>query len=82
MNLSGLLPLIQSATGLAPLLQPEADPPSAVARLQGPQPGGAPLVLGLPDTAKAATLAALAQPCTIRALPPRQLFGLWQAGET
>jgi transcription-repair coupling factor (superfamily II helicase) len=51
MNLSGLLPLIQSATGLAPVL----------ARLRGPEPGGGPLVLGLPDAAKAVTLAALAQ---------------------
>jgi len=51
MNLSGLLPLIQATPGLAPVL----------ARLRGPEPDGAPLVLGLPDAAKAATLAALAQ---------------------
>jgi transcription-repair coupling factor (superfamily II helicase) len=51
MNLSGLLPLIQSMTALAPVL----------ARLRRPAAAGPPLVLGLPDTAKAATLATLAQ---------------------
>jgi transcription-repair coupling factor (superfamily II helicase) len=51
MDLSGLLPLIQSMTALAPVR----------ARLRRPAPAGSPLVLGLPDAAKAATLAALAQ---------------------
>jgi transcription-repair coupling factor (superfamily II helicase) len=49
MNLSGLLPLIQSVSGLAPVL----------ARLRTPE--AAPLVIGLPDSAKAATLANVAQ---------------------
>src|SRR4030042_122335 len=63
MNLSGLLPLIQTTPGLAPVLgrlSALRTPPLRMAE-RGPAPDGAPLVLGLPDTAKAATLAALAQ---------------------
>jgi transcription-repair coupling factor (superfamily II helicase) len=50
MNLSGLLPLIESITALGPALERRA--------------GESRLVLGLPDTAKAATLAALARRLT------------------